>query len=387
MNRIKEIEKRLKAIGVESQDEKSDVKALGTEMDTLIEERKGLLADVETRKKLASTVSALGDTSTSVVESFKEERGGSKDESVDVVGLSSKEYRSAFIKELMGKGASMTDAEKRAFVHTTGNTEALLVPATLAGEIYNQMKENHPLLADVDLQRTGTIVAIRKHVSIVAGDAKVSGEIEANEDEENEFVSIELSGDKINKHVDVSYKMLKLSAPDFEAYITKEIADRIASKMTDEIVAQIKEDLPASNLINVATPGVVAATDVLAALGALKNAPGAMIYANNTTLFTQIAAMVDPSGRYLLLGDNNSDIVGRLFGKPMKEEDALADGEILIISPKQFYYNVAQDITIETDRDIKKGIVTIAGHAFAEGTMKYDRAAVVITVGTEVVTP
>ena len=74
----------------------------------------------------------------------------------------------------------------------------------------------------------------------------------------------------------------------------------------------------------------------------------------------------------------------QILGKGIKEEDALAEGEILILDPTQFIYNVVQDIMLERDKDIKKHVHTISGFAIAEGSMTNDRAGTLITVGAGV---
>src|SRR5690606_8139355 len=129
---IKEIEKRLKEIGVELKDDKSDVDALQVEFEKLAEQRTTLLAGIEKRNKLTTAVASLGDTS--VVESFKEERGAD----VKPFGPDTKEYRNAWLKNLLGHELTK---EERAYVHTTGNTAAV-VPVQLQNQIFSDMEES-----------------------------------------------------------------------------------------------------------------------------------------------------------------------------------------------------------------------------------------------------
>lgn len=65
----------------------------------------------------------------------------------------------------------MEEAEERAFVHTTENT-GQVIPKELQNKIYSLMEESHPILKDVNVLQTGTVISIVKHVSINAGDAK-----------------------------------------------------------------------------------------------------------------------------------------------------------------------------------------------------------------------
>lgn len=377
MNRLEEIQKRMAAIGTEIEQEDSNLDELETELETLKEERKGIMDKAEKRKKLTGDIANMKDAP--VIEKFedKEERGQVKEE----FGAQSVEYRNAFLKNLIGE--DLNEVEKRAFLHTTANTEAV-IPAELQNKIYSTMEEAHPLLKDVQVLRTGAVISIVKHVSIDAGDAAVVAEGVANDDEQNTFVNVSLSGKDFSKHVDFSYRLGKMSIPAFEQYLVKEIADRIGAAMTRDIVAQIKADLHADNNVAAVVPGTLAMGDFLAGLGKLKGAGRVNVYANNATFYGAIAGMEGAEGRLSFIPNYQEAISGQVLGKGIKEEDALAEGEVLILDPSQFIYNVVQDVMIERDRNIKTHVHTLAGFAIAEGTLTNDKAGALITVGTAV---
>jgi len=380
MNRLQEIEQRMAAIQTDIEKEGADLDALETEINELREERKTLLESVERRKKLIESVT--NDTEATVIDKQVESRGAER-----TFGADSKEYRNAFIKSLMKKENTFTENEQRAFVHTTQNTGSLVVPIEIADGIFSQLEEQHPLLNDVKFERNGTAIIVHKHTAIVAGDAAQTAEGVANADEENTFVEVQLNGKDFKKHVDVSVKMLNLAPARFEAYIINEIAERLGAAMAADVVAQVKADTPAGNKINAATPGTLVPADFLKLLSVIKASSGAVVYANSSTIYGAIAAMKNPDNSYTLIGDGKEDVAGRLLGKQVKEEDAIADGEVLILNPSKFYFNVVKDITIESDKDIKKQVVTIAGHSIAEGTLTNNKAAAVLTVGTATPTP
>lgn len=371
MNRLEEIQKRMAAIGVEIEKEDANLDALEKELNELKEERKALIAKAEQRKKMMEDVAGMEDVT--VLGSFKNERSKTKEPGADSV-----EYRNAFLKKLLGE--EMTEPEKRAYTHTTANTDAV-IPVELQNKIYSTMEEAHPLLKDVQVLRTGAVISIAKHTAIVAGDAKEVAEGEANEDEQNTFVNVTLSGKDFSKHVDFSYRLGKMSIPAFEQYLIKEIADRIGAAMTRDIVAQIKKDLVAANKIEAVTPGTLALGDILSGLGKLKGVGRVNVYANNATFYGAIANMKDADTKLSFIPNYQEAISGQVLGKGIKEEDALNEGEILILDPSQFIYNVVQDVMIERDRDIKKHVHTISGFAIAEGTMTNDKAGALITVG------
>ena len=277
-------------------------------------------------------------------------------------------------------GLSLTDEEERAFVHTTENT-GQVIPKELQNKIYSTMEEVHPLLKDVNVLQTGTVITIVKHTAIAAGDAKNVDENEANVDEQNTFVNVEITGQDISKHVDFSYRLGKLAIPAFEQYLVNELGARIGSQWAKNIVAQIKKDLNANNKIAAATIGTLALADVLKALAELKQVGTVYIYATNKGFYGKIASMKDVDREISFIPDYHNAIKGQLLGIGIKQEDALADDEVLILDPKQYIENVVQPLLIERDKNIKTHVHTIAGIVISGGSMTNDKAGALVTIG------
>lgn len=369
--RLEEINKRMAAIGEEIGKEGANLDALNVEVDELKEERQAILDTAEKRKSLMDEVANMANVT--VLEKHKEERGAEKVEKE--FGADSKEYRNAFLKTLLGE--RLTDVEERAYLHTTENTEAV-IPKELQNKIYSTMEEQHPILQDIQILRTGTVLSIVKHVSIDEGDAKVVAEGDANVDEKNMFVNVPLTGKDFSKHVDFSYRLGKMAIPAFEEYLVKEIGNRIGSAMADDIVAQIKSDMNAKNKIE--TGGLLTSAHFLGGLAKLKQTGRVFVYANNATLYGSIAQMEGNKEKLTFLNNLQDNVSAQILGKGIKEEDAVPEGELLILDPQQFIYNVVQDVMLERDRDIKKHVHTISGFAIAGGTLTNDKAAALVTV-------
>lgn len=347
-----------------------DMKALNEEVDALELRNKEIKESVETRNKLVEDVIKNGN-----VISKKEDNKMEKRE----FGIESVEYRNAFLKKMTGQ--ELTEIEERAYVHTTANTAAVL-PAELQNKIYSNMEEQHPILRDVQILRSGVAISIVKHTAIVAGDAKVVAEGVANDDEQNTFVEVVLAGKKFSKHVDFSYELEAMALPAFQSYLVNELSDRLGAAMAKDIIDTVRAGLAADNKFAAKTPGTLALEDVLKGLGLLKGASQVFVYTNGATFYTGIAALEGRDGLVGFIPNYAEQISGQLLGKAIKVEDALADGEVLVLDPKQFLYNIVRDITIESDKDIKKGVTTIAGHAIAGGSLTNDKAGVMLTVGS-----
>ena len=371
---------RMKEIQAELAKPEANVSELRTEFDKLKADKEKLEKDGVDRAKLLDDIANRGIGVT--VKKFDPTEESKS--ALDV--MRSATYKNAFIKDLLEQDLTTEertamDTVTRAFIHTTANTAAV-IPEELQNKIYSTMEESHPLMADVQILRTGTVMTIVKHTAIVAGDAANVAEGVANADEQNTFVNVTLSGKDISKHVDYSYRLGKMAIPAFEAYLVKEIGDRIGSKWSANIVAQIKSDLAAANKINVATAGTLVIADFLNGLSKLKGVSKSNVYVNGPTLWGKVYPMNGADGRQAFIPNYADNLSGVILGKAVKQEDSLADNEVLILDPGQYIENVVQDLLIERDKDIKKHVHTISGIVIAGGSMTNDKAGVLVTIGT-----
>lgn len=281
-------------------------------------------------------------------------------------GIESPEYRTAFYKMMTNRADELTTEERAAYVATTGgaNGEANLLPKTLLNMIWSLIDEQHSILGDITMYRTGTIIEIATHEAILAGDAATVNENAANDDEKNKWGKVTLSGKDFSKDVDISYAMAKMSIDAFEAYLSREIADRLGALLASDVVAQIGTDHAVANDVTSAAVGEIAFKDVANAFSNLKNANGqVVVYAARTTVYRQLVGMVDSNKRPIFQLNAQNGAEGTLIGAPVKVEDSVADGVLLIGYPKNVVGNMIQDIMIESAKDIKKHVITYSGYA------------------------
>ena len=297
----------------------------------------------------------------------------------------SPEYRTGFLKTMLGQELTAEERNAVDYVMTTGDTTNhadYLLPKTLLNEIWSLIEEEHAILQDVTLYRTGTILEIALHTAISQGDAATVNENAANDDEINTWAKVTLSGKDFSKHVDISYAMAKMSIDALEDYLRQEISDRLGAALAADAITQIQSDYDSShNAVSTAEALKVAYTDITAALAVLKNGKGGVvIYANNATIYGKLVGMVDTTGRPIFQPNAQAGAEGQLVGFPIKREDAIADNKILIGYPKTVVGNIIQDIMLETDRDIKKHVITYAGYARAEFKLVAPKAFALLTV-------
>lgn len=369
--RIDEIEKRMSEIALEVEAENADLDALEAETRTLKEEKKNLKAETEKRNAVRAAV-ASGIEEVQVVSTVEVKEQARMD-----YNSKSPEYKSAWLKTMLGQ--QLTEVEQRAYTHTTANTGAV-VPEETLNAIYSNMAEKHPIIGDVKTLRSGTVLRIAKHTAVVAGAAAVTAEGVAPTDEQNTFVNVTLSGETISKAVEYSYQLGYMAIPAFETYLTTEVADSIGSALAAQIVANVKAGTAAANKINVATAGTLVIADVLKALGLMKEVGNVVIYSSRADFYGKIAAMGDSYLKFL--PTLQGGVPATLLGNTVKQEDAVAANELIFLDPAQFTQNEIAPITVERDKDIKRGVHVLAGHYVGDGTLTNDKAAVVLTIGT-----
>ena len=356
MNRLKEIEERLAAINAELRSEDADVEALAKEVDDLQEEKRTLIEKAEQRK---ATLAKIAGENLAGIEKFgNEER--------KEYGPECAEYRKAYLKNLMNM--ELEPEEREAYTHTTTDMGAVL-PTTMLNKIWDLVSQKHSIMEDITIYRTGTILEVSKHTEIKQGKAKKVAENAANDDEKNTFVKVTLSGKDFSKTINISYATAKMSIDALEDYLINEISSSIGEALAEDVVATIENGINVSNKIEAASETEVTYKELATLFGKLKRVSNIKVYVNNATLYNQLVAMTDTTGRPIFQPNANDGAKGVLLGGTVKIEDAVKDGKILIGDSSKVIFNMIQDIIIESDKDISKHNHIYSGYARGEGAL------------------
>ena len=375
MMNLSQVESRMAEIrGLIDQDG-ADLEALTHEVDLLEARRDELQDRQETRSALMARISG-GDGQN--LRSFPQEG-----QVACSYGADSPEYRRAFLLELMNRGDEMTPEERAAYVHTTSNTSAVL-PTTMLQGIWDLVSQEHCIMEDITIYRTGTIIEVVKHTAIVKGGADTVNEATARaDDEQNTFVKVTLSGKDFSKHVNISYALATMSVDGFEAYLTAEIGRELGRALAEDVFSAVKTGTASANKVETAEADVLTFADTVGALALLEHVgSGIKLYMNRKTFYTRYVAMVDSTGQPIFQPSVREGEAGTLLGNPIRLEAACSDDEVLVLDPGCFVYNMVQDIMVESDRDITKHVITYAGYCRGEGTLINDKGCAVLTVKT-----
>ena len=281
----------------------------------------------------------------------------------------SPEYRSAILKLLKGNEPLSAEEQRAAYTAVTTDTTngaAYVLPRQMVNDIWDLIDEQHSVLGDITMYRTGTILEIPKRTAITQGDAATVAENAANDDEINVFAKVTLNGKDFSKTLHISYAMARMSIDAFESFLVNEIAERLGAALARDIFTQILADYDSTNNI-VTSTAVKAASfkDITTALGLLPgNGRGpVVVYGKRATIWAYLVGLVDTTGRPIFQPNAQAGQEGTLIGFQVKVDDAVPANTLLIGYPGDVVGNTIQDIMVESARDIEKHVITYSGYA------------------------
>ncbi|WJQ03202.1 phage major capsid protein [Geobacillus stearothermophilus] len=306
-------------------------------------------------------------------------------------------YLRAWAKDMMG--LSLDGEEKVVFDKFNTNVQnavqsttqhAVLIPETVRDGIWREAQELFPILADLRMTFVPGDFTIIKETNSGA-DADWYDEATAVVDGDFAFEELNLSGCELAKSIPISWKLRKMSIDAFIPYIQTLLAEKIGAAIAKGVVSGLgkpgagetfkpqPKGIVTAILAETGTPQLVEydSTNVLnydklaMAMGKIKSAykTGAAIYAKSTMIWDKLVTMKDSTGRPLFIPDlNNSNGVGRMFGLPVKEEDSVPEGAILIGNVGRGYaLNINEDMTIYTEDHVKQRYTDYMAYALVDG--------------------
>jgi len=353
MNRLQEIEKRLAEIKTELQKDDADIDALEKEVKELTEKRKRLLEQVEKRKKIIDDIS---DGAGSVINDFlpkPEER--KKEFSKDTV-LDAPEYRSAFLKKLLGK--NLTEVEERAYTSATGSAEAV-IPTQTANILFDKMTKIAPMLNEI------TLLRVAGNVKFAFQGARGAAAAHAENtpvDPANDSLSyVALAGYEYIKVIRISKTVQTMSINAFEGWLTDMLAEDIAVALENDIINGDGQSAPTGiekannwaegvNAIEYANGGSPTFGDVMDMIALLPQRyhAGAKFLCNSKFLYGMLAKIKDSNGQPILVKDMVNGIQFRIMGFPVLLSDKVTDGVMYFGNYKKVVGNLAQDVLVES---------------------------------------
>ena len=345
---VEQLEERKAAIPTELDKEDAD-------LDALEEEVRGINEELEARKaaedKKVEIREAVAAGAGEVEEAIEIREEVSK---MEKFGIDTKEYRDAFMANLVGQAT----VEQRAILaDNSAYGDGLSLPVGLDREIWDQVTEAHPILADIEVLRAGMAIKVTKMTP-----AAVTKKMDSANSTEQTFtgVDVTLVGADYHTYVTLSYAEAKMSQGAVEQFLVKEIADAIGEALAKDVFARIIADATTAQKVT-ATADLFA--DVKAALALAVQAARPVIYAPAVSYYEILGAVKQGSPFNM----------GAALGCEVKLDNA-ATG-VTVVDPSMFALNVIQDTMIESERDAKNSCFVIAGYMRAEGCLRKTKAA------------
>nr|DAL74640.1 MAG TPA: major capsid protein [Caudoviricetes sp.] len=323
-----------------------EISAFTEEMQKL-NERKTQLKDIaEKRSQLKANVQAFG---VQVKTPFT--GATSSEERLDA---SSKEYRNAWVKRIARDAdnrpifGEMTDTEKRAFTFTTENT-GVVVPTEIINRIVDLTDNDSPLYDDAMKSNFKNGFIIPRLTEITAGDAKVVNEGEANDDEQDEFDSLEITSVEIKKHIVLTRKMEFQSIDAFLDWLVNHLASRIRVAKENYILTQLGKTSTGIATANTLQASALTDAEIRKAMSMLRGSGERVLYANQGFIWNTLAGLEDSSGNKLFIPSPRVDPVveGSVYGTIVKRDSNIPDNTMYIGYPKKLDFNefIPFDIT------------------------------------------
>jgi len=410
--RLKEILARKQEIRTLLQgDEDINVEEIQEELRELQEEEK----KIQERREMAEKINAEEIEGREIPKPKEQEKPKAEIRSMNWNdAIDTEEYRSLWAKEMMGQTLTSEERdtfnkvndEYRAFTHTTENSQ-ILIPKTIAAGIWKRAEEQYPLWADVRKFRVpGNLSMLKSDGNSV--DARWYTEDQTVDTDKLGFGQLDLTGCELAKAIQVTWKLKKMALAEFEAYIIREIGDRMGISLSKAVYEGkgkpgagdtfkpeprgIKTVLTAE----VDTPQILeydetkgvefkTLTGVMAAIHS-SYVNGATIYASNSSIWNILANIVDGQGRPMFITDVQSGGVGRILGRSIKPDAAIPEGEFLIANVSAGYVaNINEDITMYREDHVRERLTDYMGYAIVDGDVLDSKAFVILQSGTPTV--
>lgn len=360
--KLHEIRERLDELKEFEADKASleEIEANTAELRQLIDREAEILKAAEARKAEADRVTNLPDSEAKVLTQFKEEEKRMEDKIVET--QEQIELRQ-FADYVRGRVTEMeTRASEQNF--TFANSQAAIVPVSIAQRIIDEVKERSPILAGATLYNVKGTLKVP-----VYGDANTNHNITvayANEFEElvgdaGKFTSIDLSGHLVGVLSLIGRTLINNADIDLVNFVVMKMAESIALFLEGELLnGTSSKATGALSSTNVVAAGAVdkltadALIDLQAKIPTVFQAKA--VWTMHPKTFTAVKKLKDGEGRYLLQHMFSEGFPYRLLGKPVHVSENMPEIDtnalaILYGDYSGLSVNFREDISIEILRE------------------------------------
>lgn len=353
--RLAEIEKELNSEEVAEKTEE-ELEQMEQEVRSLQIERTSILNAATKRSSIEKAI-AEGRTGVDVTPEFL--NGGKTEMQERTFDATSKEFRSAWAKSLMGQ--EMNEVEKRAYAQA-----GAAIPTEVANQFFEKMKKLAPMLDEITLLRVaGNVKFFAEGVRNTAGKHEENKEVASANDT---MVSVTLGGFEFMKVISISKSAKAMSVDAFEKWIVDMLAGDIARAIDDYIINDAANGIAAIKFADLGTQIEATAAytyanimDLIALLPAAYDAE-AKFLVNKKVLWSDIRGIVDSNKRPIFDPESKT-----LCGYPVILDDNVSSAtkDLYLGRFLDVVGNMSEDVTVESNANsgFTRGAIDYRGFA------------------------
>ena len=301
--------------------------------------------------------------------------------------LNSAEYRSAFMKKLLGRKLNSFEEaafnramnEQRADAFATSANAAAVLPTQTLNEVISKAREMGGIMSVCRSFNVPSKIAIPVGTPLTA--ANWHNEGAAVDSAAPSVATITFDGYEIMNVLSMSVKVQTMSIAAFESYLVEELTNCVMACIANALVngsgsAQGTGVLSGvtwednKNAFTFSKTGGLKYADVVKVVASLKRgySNGACWAMNNATLYNLFYGMEDANGRPIFIADPKSENIGKILGFPVVVDDYIPAETVIFGNFNYMGYNMPEGITIEASREssFKKGLIDYRAMAIAD---------------------
>lgn len=269
--------------------------------------------------------------------------------------LETPEYRSAFLKRLQGK--PLNEAEQRAMT-TAQNSVGAGIPTTTLNRIEEKLRQTSALFNEVEVLNIAGYLSIPKEN--VTNEASWVAENTASTDVDDTLNAINFGAYKLIRTISITAEVEAMTIDAFESYIVKKLSDKMAIAIENAILNGTGNGQPKGILtetlekVEYAKNGTPAYADLCKLMAKLKSGykPNAKFVMSSKMLWENIATML-VGNQLVFLPDPTGEFAGRIFGRPVIEDDYIDDKKILLGNFQKYTINFNKPIEVTSDESVE----------------------------------
>ena len=285
--------------------------------------------------------------------------------------LETEEYRSAFFKKLQGK--ELNEKEKRAMTTATTSVGAA-IPTTTLNRIEENLRQTSALYNLVDVLNIPGYLSIP--VEDTVNDASWVAENVASTDVNDKLNAVSFAAYKLIRTISITAEVSKMTISAFETWIVKKLTERMAIAIENAILNGTGSGQPKGILkesittIQSEAVGKISYADICNIMANLKAGykRGSAFVVNTQTLWKDLAT-ITVGDKLVFVPDPTGEYSGRIFGKPVIEDEYIPEGKILygLFNKYTLNWNEPINVTADDSAEFRSGNRVYRGMALVDG--------------------